>query len=181
MQAKDIVLGLLMQGPMSGYDIKQEYELSLSHFFDASYGSVYPTLKQLEKLQLIDKELIIQEGKPNKNMYSITEMGKQCFLTYLDSPIQGDIYRSDILARMFFGRYSTEEQLIAQLEDAVHERKQVLAQLEDAYRGFKDQMTKPRMISLQYGLKDHKAQVEVLEQSIAYMKSEQTAAQFWGE
>lgn len=27
MRAKDIVLGLLMQGPKSGYDIKQEYEI----------------------------------------------------------------------------------------------------------------------------------------------------------
>ncbi|MCM3338595.1 PadR family transcriptional regulator [Paenibacillus sp. MER TA 81-3] len=61
LQAKDIVLGLLMQGPKSGYDIKQEYEIELSHFFDASYGSVYPALKQLEKSGMIVKETVMQD------------------------------------------------------------------------------------------------------------------------
>ncbi|MGZ9586371.1 PadR family transcriptional regulator [Paenibacillus marinisediminis] len=179
MQAKDVVLGLLMQGPKSGYDIKQEYEVSLNHFFDASYGSVYPTLKQLEKSDCIIKEIIVQEGKPNKNIYSITESGKKHFMDYMNSPVQDDIYRSDILARLFFSKYMDDERLVSHLEEAVELRKKYLSQLEDVYENLKHQLSKPRMITLQFGIKDYRAQVEVLEQSISYMKSDDHPADYW--
>ncbi|WP_028543844.1 PadR family transcriptional regulator [Paenibacillus taiwanensis] len=178
MQAKDIILGLLMQGPMSGYDIKQHYEVSLGHFFDASYGSVYPTLKQLEKTALIEKETIIQEGKPNKNLYSITDQGKEQFYQYLFSPIQADIYRSDILARLYFGKFGDAQSLIERLQEAVIQRQAQLAQLEHAYHMHKQDLSAPRLISLQFGMEDYKAQISVFQKGIQYLRSEESF-EFW--
>lgn len=46
---RDVVLGLLMGKELSGYDIKIVFEDVFTHFFDGSFGMIYPTLRQLEK------------------------------------------------------------------------------------------------------------------------------------
>ncbi|UHA75569.1 PadR family transcriptional regulator [Paenibacillus sp. 481] len=171
MQAKDIVLGLLMQGPKSGYDIKQAYELNLSHFFDASYGSVYPTLKQLEKAGHIRKETIIQEGKPNKHVYSITDEGRQKFVQYLASPVQPDLYRSDVLARLYFGGFAHVQEVTGWLEETLELRQSLLQQLEAVYEESKTILSPPQMLSLQLGLIDYRSQICMFERAISYLKS----------
>lgn len=179
MQARDIVLGLLMQGPMSGYDIKQQYESRMRHFFNASYGSVYPTLKLLEKEGLLEKKLVVQEGKPNKNMYSITESGLQQFLIYVNSPVQEDIVRSDLTARLYFGSAISQEQLIAQLKESIIYRKRVISQLSHVYQTRKDKIPKTQIVSIQFGLHIYRSQVEVLERSIEYIRSNERLLDYW--
>ncbi len=44
-----IILGCLSIEPMSGYDIKRLISISTSLFYNASYGSIYPTLKKMEE------------------------------------------------------------------------------------------------------------------------------------
>ena len=48
MNVKTLCLGVLSLGEASGYEIKKEIEEGLfSHFIDASFGSIYPALMQL--------------------------------------------------------------------------------------------------------------------------------------
>ena len=49
LKGRDVVLGLLMGKELSGYDIKIVFEDVFTHFFDGSFGMIYPTLRQLEK------------------------------------------------------------------------------------------------------------------------------------
>ncbi|WP_462408716.1 PadR family transcriptional regulator [Neobacillus sp. Marseille-QA0830] len=112
MNIQDVILGFLYEEPMSGYDIKQMMENSVSYFFEASFGAIYPALRKMEKEGLVEKQVIQQEGKPNKNLYAITETGKEQFQNYLESPINPTVTRSDILIRIFFGRFTTQEQIM---------------------------------------------------------------------
>ena len=41
---------------------------------------IYPTLRQLENEGKIKKEVVMQEGKPNKKMYFITDEGVKNFI-----------------------------------------------------------------------------------------------------
>lgn len=117
MNIQDVILGFLYDEPMTGYDIKQKMENSVSYFFDASFGAIYPALRKMEKEGLVDKQVIPQEGKPNKNLFVITESGKKQFQHYLESPINPTITRSDILIRVFFGRFTTKENIKQWLEE----------------------------------------------------------------
>ena len=45
-RSKYAVLGMLATGPKSGYDIKQTIETSIGHFWNESYGQIYPILKR---------------------------------------------------------------------------------------------------------------------------------------
>ncbi|HEY2419769.1 MAG TPA: PadR family transcriptional regulator [Neobacillus sp.] len=109
MNMQDVILGFLYDEPMSGYDIKQMMENSVSYFFDASFGAIYPALRKMEKDGLVEKHVVQQDGKPNKNLFAITETGKEQFRQYLNSPVAPTIMRSDLLIRIFFARFTSKE------------------------------------------------------------------------
>jgi DNA-binding PadR family transcriptional regulator len=45
--SKEVLLGLLTVEPMSGYDLGQVIRDSVGHFWNESYGQIYPNLKKL--------------------------------------------------------------------------------------------------------------------------------------
>jgi DNA-binding PadR family transcriptional regulator len=62
-----LILGLLAQQPMSGYDIKR-FLKSLSWLIDSpSFGSIYPTLRALR-----EDDLVTMEGNGAHRWQSIT-------------------------------------------------------------------------------------------------------------
>ncbi|HGA2397003.1 TPA: PadR family transcriptional regulator [Streptococcus agalactiae] len=69
MTGKDIILGLLIEKSRTGYEINEVFETIFKHFYKTSYGMIYPTLKRLSESGLVEKEIVIQNGKPNKNVY----------------------------------------------------------------------------------------------------------------
>ena len=56
MTSQDVILGILMKRSLSGYDIKHMFETIFSYFYNASFGTIYPTLSKMEKEGLITKE-----------------------------------------------------------------------------------------------------------------------------
>lgn len=170
MKGKDVILGLLMKQSMSGYDIKQVFESVFSYFFDASYGTIYPTLNQMGKEGLIVKETILQAGKPNKNIYSITEKGKEWFYGYLDRSIEQDVYRSDFLMRMYFGYYADEGKITEWIETAMERTKRTIDQLETDYKSWQSNMSSSQKICIEIGINTYKAQLETLQQHYKTIK-----------
>ena len=41
------------------------------------------------------KEVVMQEGKPNKKMYFITDAGREEFYQYMQTDVEKDVLRSD--------------------------------------------------------------------------------------
>lgn len=56
MQGKDVVLGLLNNKELTGYEIKEIFESQLKYFFDGSFGMIYPLLRKLENKVLLKKD-----------------------------------------------------------------------------------------------------------------------------
>ena len=53
MDVRTLCLGVLSLGDASGYEIKKRLESTFNHFYDASFGSIYPALNQLQKEGLV--------------------------------------------------------------------------------------------------------------------------------
>lgn len=98
-----IVLGLLDHEPLSGYDIKKRIDMMISHFWDAGYAQIYPTLRQLEADGLIVKQSSESSKGPEKNIYAITEPGKETLREWLAIPETKEYTRYEILLKLFFG------------------------------------------------------------------------------
>ena len=77
MNSQDVILGMLMKRSLTGYEIKQLFEDLFSYFYSSSYGTIYPMLHRMEKEELLTKENVLQDGKPNKNVFTITEKGRR--------------------------------------------------------------------------------------------------------
>jgi len=111
MNIQNVILGFLLDGPKTGYDLKREFDATVSYFFEATFSGIYPALRKMENDGLVAKEVIPQEGKPSKNVYEITEQGRAAFAEYLASPVAPSVQRSDLLLRIFFGSHSSEDQI----------------------------------------------------------------------
>jgi len=74
-----LFLGLLMEGPKHGYEIKRCIEEEIFPFVGLKIKSIYYPLKKMETLGLVSKD-VGREGKwPEKFVYSITSKGKEIF------------------------------------------------------------------------------------------------------
>jgi DNA-binding PadR family transcriptional regulator len=113
MDAKSMLLGFLMRGPMTGYELKKTFSLSFSFFSGLSFGSIYPALKKMEQEGLITMRLEVQEGSPNRKVYTITEEGKKAFLGALKAPFTHERGKHPFLTRLFFFAHLTPEERIA--------------------------------------------------------------------
>jgi len=101
-KTKYALLGILLHGPMSGYDMKKFSDSSISHFWSENYGHIYPILKRLEKETLVKRFVAQKPGKPNRNIYALTEKGKEVFLEWLKRPADSEIRRNEFLLKLFF-------------------------------------------------------------------------------
>ena len=97
-----VLLGLLSHEPMTGYEIKKRLDTSLRFFWGGSYGSIYPTLNELEKADMVTKENT-SDSKREKISYSITEKGRKTLQEWLKKPVEKDEIRYETLLKMFFG------------------------------------------------------------------------------
>ncbi|MDB5055634.1 MAG: transcriptional regulator, PadR family [Bacilli bacterium] len=170
MKAQDVILGILMNGSKSGYDIKKDFETVFSYFYDASFGSVYPALKVMEKEGLIKKEILIQEGKPNKHMYSITDMGKEAFHSYLGSPVARDIVRSDISTRLFFGHFAEPELVVSWITSIINQYEESLRTIEQYKEELLEQWTITQKICVSLGVNSYRNEIETLKAGLTMLQ-----------
>src|SRR5438093_13649890 len=98
------ILGMLSQGPRSGYAIKRAIEQSVANFWKESYGQIYPILKQLADEGLTTSHAEKQAGKPERYVYTITEQGRAELRRWLSEPIEYAVERNELLLKLFFGK-----------------------------------------------------------------------------
>ncbi len=89
--------------PMSGYDIKKTISESIVHFWNESYGRIYPVLQELEQDGLATRKVERTAGKPYRQVYSITKAGERELHAWLATPIGQEQVRSELLLKLFFG------------------------------------------------------------------------------
>ncbi|HEX2256161.1 MAG TPA: helix-turn-helix transcriptional regulator [Afifellaceae bacterium] len=98
MNVRTLCLAILYFGDATGYEIKKlSMEGKYSHFVDASFGSIYPSLARLETDGLVTCREEANPGKPPRKVYSITEAGRAEFVRSLYDPPARDVFRSEFL------------------------------------------------------------------------------------
>jgi len=96
-----IILGMVLNEDLTGYEIKKFIEKGIGVFYKASYGALYPTLKKLtEKGLLVMYEE--QRGGRHKKFYKLTEEGHKIFMDWLVSPMNILNGKNTHLAKVYF-------------------------------------------------------------------------------
>ena len=108
------ILGLLNHEPLTGYDIKKKIEL-IRYFWDAGFGQIYPTLKELESNGFITLcvgaglEGNVTCGGRERKLYAITGLGRKKLTDWLAIPAAKENVRYEILLKLFFGGLNPPE------------------------------------------------------------------------
>ncbi len=81
-----VILGLLTFREMSGYDLKQLINKSITHFYwSPAKSQIYGELRRLESHGLVTMREVPQTLRPDKRLYQITPQGTEAMLKWLET------------------------------------------------------------------------------------------------
>jgi len=115
MSHRYLVLGMLSEAPMTGYEIKKRVDTSLRSFAQTSYGTLYPTLHRLLQDGAVRMEEHVRPRRPARKVYEITDLGRQELDRWLQEPTDGQ-ERRDFLLRLFMGHALSADRLCTLLQ-----------------------------------------------------------------
>jgi len=75
MYSEILILAMLRQGPRHGYEIKKDIDRALGGMVTLNNKTLYLALKHFEEMGAVTRQVIPQEGKPNRHLYQLTERG----------------------------------------------------------------------------------------------------------
>ncbi|MFS1297900.1 PadR family transcriptional regulator [Streptosporangium longisporum] len=99
MSLRHALLGLLSEGPASGYDLMKLFDLSLANVWPATQSQLYGELGRLAGAGLIE---VVAEGPRGRKEYALTEAGLSELRHWLTRVEPEQVRRSDMLLRVFF-------------------------------------------------------------------------------
>ena len=158
-----VILGLLSHEELTGYEIKQRMDSTLSYFWGASYGSIYPTLNALVEDGLAVKRSD-EESPRNKQIYTITEKGRKHLRQWLSEPVQRDELRYETLLKLFFGNEAGEgvtaghirafrDKTRASLDELLTARENLISVIDE------DSAHKYYLMTVEFGIKTYEAYI----------------------
>lgn len=97
------ILGLLNHSDKTGYEILEVFNDSLNFFWHANTSQIYRELQTIKNKGWATDKLVKQEKRPDKKVFSITELGKKELLDWLEAPNYGNENNGLLLKIFFFG------------------------------------------------------------------------------
>lgn len=165
-KTKYALLGMLLDGPVSGYEIKSLMNRSTVYFWRESDSTIYPMLKLLAKEGKAESETVYV-GKKKKELFSITEAGRADFKAWLKTPTSSEIPRNEFLLKLFFVTERKEiirlfQEQLKKAETTFEEYKQIeerLKESDSSRRGV-------RLKALRYGMAHLALEIEWLKEEL---------------
>lgn len=106
------ILGLIGYGDKTGYEIMRVFRDSLRHFWPVQTSQIYRELRALEARGWVRQARVEQRGRPDRNVFSITEAGREELVAWLRADNLPRYERSPLLLKTFFlGELAPEEAL----------------------------------------------------------------------
>lgn len=110
MYSEIVILAMLRQRPRHGYEIKKDVERVLGTAISINNTILYPTLKHFEEVGAVVRQVVEQEGKPNRHLYELTEQGIELMEAYLrDFPPELAANDAEFFTRVAFFDYLEPE------------------------------------------------------------------------
>ncbi len=162
---------------MHGYQLSKRLADTLGGFWKVSYGSLYPTLRRLEREGAVEPVFAKEEVGRRKNVYRITEKGEALFYDLLQEAGQESWEDNRFRVRLAFFKYLKPDTRLRLLEKR-------RAYLEDRLSSFRASLSKTRERIDAYTESLMKHGADATEQDIAWLdgliKSERRKVQAGG-
>jgi DNA-binding PadR family transcriptional regulator len=100
MSLRDAVLAALLEGESSGYDLAKGFDVSVANFWMATPQQLYRELERLAEQGLIQARIVHQERRPNKRMFSLTEVGREAIRQFTARPPKPSVIRDELMIKV---------------------------------------------------------------------------------
>lgn len=167
------ILATLGNDSYSGYDLWKKFTECTNHYWKASQQQVYRELSKLETQGAINSEIVPQEGRPDKKVYTITAIGKEILTTWIAEPSEPMAIREELLVKVLAAHLVSPEIIIKELQ----RRKQIHAEKLAACEAMEQEMQaeqshlsptgKCQYLNLRRGIRYEREWVEWCEEAIA--------------
>ncbi|MFF5210827.1 PadR family transcriptional regulator [Streptosporangium sp. NPDC000396] len=160
MSLRHALLGLLAQGPASGYDLLKIFEISLANVWPATQSQVYAELTRLADAGLVT---VASEGPRGRKEYAVSDAGLAELRHWVTEVPPTRVSRSDMLLRVFFlGQLDTDQArgYLRHLAEGAAERHEQLKQLIKVVTEGDDDLSVHGRLVLEWGLRLSTAQRE---------------------
>ncbi len=144
------ILVSLSEQSGSGYELARRFDRSIGFFWSATHQQIYRTLRAMEDDGWVQATPVVQQGRPDKKVYTVTEAGHAELSRWIAEPLTGrggsvsDNRTRDLAVKIRAATYGD----VAALRDQVSALRAERAELLDTYRGFeKRQFPDPSTLS----------------------------------
>ena len=154
---------------MYGYEVKKRLDERLGHTWKFSYGSLYPTLKKLSKVEAVEMEYPEGEATTRKKkiVYRITPKGEEIFEALLDEAgAAATEDREAFMMRLAFFRYTkpeTRRRLLERRRGYLQDR---LAKMKESLKNLRERVDAYSLELMQYGANETEHDILWLETMI---------------
>jgi PadR family transcriptional regulator, regulatory protein AphA len=147
------ILGMLLDGPSTGYEIKSLMGRSTVYFWRESDSTIYPMLKLLAKEGKVLSEVVCV-GKKKKEVFSLTETGRTEFDAWQKSPTGIETPRNEFLLKLFFVTDQEEmHRLFRERQNKIKKTHEEYKKIEERLESIADSPRKTiRLKALKYGM-----------------------------
>lgn len=97
----DAILVCLTERPMTGYELAKTFDSSIGFFWKANHQQIYRELTRLRDRGHIQGREVVQSGKPNKLVYTLTFEGKAALRQWAARPSSPASIKDDLLVRLY--------------------------------------------------------------------------------
>ena len=122
------VLALLaIEGERSGYDLLKLVRQAIGHVWSPARSGLYAVLPRLVRNGLARSRTVEQSDRPDKQLYVISARGREALDAWLGTVEPGS--RETFFLKLFVGKLTTHDVLLAHLEQFVADTEARLAAL----------------------------------------------------
>ena len=176
------ILVSLSEQSGSGYELARRFDRSIGYFWSATHQQIYRTLRVMEDDGWVQATAVVQVGRPDKKVYTVSDGGRVELARWIAEPLSGrgssvaDNRTRDLAVKIRAAAHGDIDALRAQVAALRAER----AGLLDTYLGFeKRQFPDPSALSgsalhqylvLRGGIRAEESAVEWLDEVVAGLK-----------
>ena len=109
------ILVSLSDCPKSGYDLAKAFDGSVGFFWQATHQQIYRELTKLESQNWISAQVIAQSGRPDKKLFSLTDLGQTRLKEWISQPCQPEASKDELMVKVFAGYLVAPEVLVKEI------------------------------------------------------------------
>ena len=167
----DAILACLTERPMTGYELAKTFDSSIGFFWKANHQQIYRELTKLRDRGHIQGREVVQSGKPNKLVYTLTMEGRAALRHWAARPSIPASIKDDLLVRLYALDSVDLEPLRADLMARLEHHRDRCSRYERILgKRFPDGTASPadmgKLLSLRLGVRHERAVVEWCEEAL---------------